>query len=113
MRGHHRPGDLLEDLAELHRPQRQVARGEPAKNRLGSRSKPSQTAGISVAETRPSMRRTSSPWIAWKIAAATVRTTRNTHITPSRDRSASGMTWSTRMPEAIGIDRPSSAPRRP
>ena len=54
-----------------------------AKKRLGSRSKRSQTAGIRVAETRPSMRSTNSPWIAWKIAVDTARRTRNTHITPS------------------------------
>ena len=52
-----------------------------AKNRLGSRSRRSQTAGIKVAETRPSMRRTISPWIAWKIAAEIARTTRNRQIT--------------------------------
>ena len=41
-----------------------------AKKPVGSRSRRSQTAGIKAAETRPSMRRTRSPWIAWKIAAA-------------------------------------------
>ena len=47
---------------------------------MGSRSSRSQTAGIIVADTRPSIRSTKSPWIARHTAAENVSTTRKTHI---------------------------------
>ena len=120
--GHDRAGDLLEDLAEAHRPQGQVARGEPGEE-------PAREPEQAVPDGRDQRGR-DPPLDAQDHQALdrledrgrdgqdrpgnrTCTASRDGRVRRSPARSASGMTWSTRMPEAIGIDRPSRAPRRP
>ena len=108
------PEALLKTSLKSHRPQGQVARGEPGEEPAGQPEQP-------LPDRRDERRRDPAldaqdqqPLDRLEDRGRDVRTPRNPHITSREpaDRSASGMTWSTRMPEAIGIDRPSKAPQK-